>query len=55
MTKLYTLVFMGMTLVAGYLTYNDVGMQDKNFSSSGTSNSIRTGSSGIRNGYRYGK
>jgi hypothetical protein len=50
MTKFFIIVFTGLTLGVGYLTYNDIGLQDTNFSD----NSVRTGSSGT-SGYRHGK
>jgi hypothetical protein len=39
-----------MTLISAYLTFNDIGLQDTNFSD----NSIRSGSGGA-GGYRHGK
>ncbi len=50
MSKIYIIFFTVLTLGAGYLTYNDVGMQDTNFSD----NSVRKGSGGV-SGYRHGK
>jgi hypothetical protein len=43
-------LFSALTLFAGYLTFNDVGMQDTNFAEK----SIRSGSGGT-SGYRHGK
>jgi hypothetical protein len=50
MTKLFIIVFSVLTLGVGYLTFNDIGLQDTNFSDK----SVRTGSGGT-SGYRHGK
>jgi len=50
MTKFFMIVFSLLTLTAGYLTFNDIGLQDTNFSDK----SVRSGSSGT-SGYRHGK
>jgi len=49
MTKLFILLFSALTLLAGYYTFNDIGLQDTNFS-----DSVRSGSGGS-GGYRHGK
>ncbi|MEA3523334.1 MAG: hypothetical protein U9R50_10185 [Campylobacterota bacterium] len=49
MTKFFIVLFSVLTLGAGYLTYNDIGLQDTNFS-----DSVRSGSGGTL-GYRHGK
>ncbi|MEA1920671.1 MAG: hypothetical protein U9N52_12590 [Campylobacterota bacterium] len=50
MTKFFIVLFSALTLGVGYLTFNDIGLQDTNFSD----NSVRSGSGGT-SGYRYGK
>lgn len=49
MTKFFIVLFSGLTLLAGYYTFNDIGLQDTNFS-----DSVRSGSGGS-GGYRHGK
>jgi len=49
MTKFFIVLFSGLTLVTGYYTFNDIGLQDTNFS-----DSVRSGSGGS-GGYRHGK
>lgn len=51
MHKFIIVLFTTMTLIVGYLTVNEIGLQDTNFSDN---NSIRSGSGGS-GGYRYGK
>lgn len=50
MTKIFMMVFTLLTVITGYLTFNDIGLQDTNFSDK----SVRSGSSGT-SGYRHGK
>lgn len=49
MIKFFIVLFSGLTLLSGYYTFNDIGLQDTNFSES-----IRSGSGGT-SGYRHGK
>ncbi len=50
MTKAFIIFFSILTFIAAYLTINDIGLEDTNFSD----NSVRSGSGGS-SGYRYGK
>ena len=52
MTKIFMMLFLGLTIAAGYMTYKDIGLEDAIFSAK----SVRTGSSmHIHSGYGYGK
>ncbi|MEA2110497.1 MAG: hypothetical protein U9P71_00460 [Campylobacterota bacterium] len=50
MTNFFIVFFTILTFGVGYLTFNDIGLQDTNFSD----NSVRSGSGGT-SGYRHGK
>lgn len=54
MTRLMMLLFVGLTLGAAMLTYNNVGLEETKYEDDP---SVRTGSAGYigGGGYRYGK
>ena len=46
MNKLFAAIFSGLTAVAGYTTYTNVGMPDSGFASPVIPASVRAGSAG---------